>query len=690
MMSKSRTVAALTVAVLVGTPSLAAPPAAAEPLGARACSYVVDTDLGTLDAATPGATPTLRSLSTGDPARRVVEAEASPRGDRLAATLGFVDSELVIADAAARWWRVVDDGAGAHAALAWSDAGDALAWSVYADGRWQLRVSGLNGIGAPRVLYEMASALPPDRFVSTPARIDEIAWSPDGTLLAFTVDRAAAGRNTDVVVVPVAGGDAQVLTADAANRVVNDGLTWSSDGRLAWWRREHFGAATTLRIVVDDPSDATPPLVVAKDDETDWGRETVSPPLEWSPSGSYLAFHDVARLYWPEDTTVSTTDVVRADALAPARYTATGNFRAWVDADAFLIEVDTAIGSVFFPMPRLTRVDVSGVGLPVEQAFTDWTVPSEAQVGESTTYRWDNASSAAEPGAGDDTVAWEVLEKTSMAAYLPTFPFPHWPNLGDDVSPAVRISRGGVVEVIEGAINPDVSPDGGFVALLTLDGTSLADLDADVVTPVWPPGEYPRAIGNGRWAGNCDLPAVTRTTTFTDVSGEHPFVAPITGLAERDVIGGYADGTFRPAGGVSRLALTTLLWRMAGSPEVTVALPADVPADHPSASAVRWALGAGILGGYGDGTFRLASPVSRQALVAALWRWAGELDPVVPAPFVDVPPGHLFGDAIAWGAAEGLVTGDDATGTFRPVDPLTRQALAAVLFRYWERPSAHG
>ena len=49
--------------------------------------------------------------------------------------------------------------------------------------------------------------------------------------------------------------------------------------------------------------------------------------------------------------------------------------------------------------------------------------------------------------------------------------------------------------------------------------------------------------------------------------------------------------------------------------------------------------------------------------------------------FADVPPDTWFTDAVAWAAEQGIVTGCDPE-TFGPSDPLTREQLAAILYRY--------
>ncbi len=107
----------------------------------------------------------------------------------------------------------------------------------------------------------------------------------------------------------------------------------------------------------------------------------------------------------------------------------------------------------------------------------------------------------------------------------------------------------------------------------------------------------------------------------------------------------------------------------------------DVPAGHKFSGAIEWASGGALAGGYADGSFKPAAPVSRQAMAALLWRAAGSPDPAAASPsFPDVGPSHPFRDAIVWMAQEGYVNGY-ADGTFRPTAPVSRQAMAALLER---------
>lgn len=106
----------------------------------------------------------------------------------------------------------------------------------------------------------------------------------------------------------------------------------------------------------------------------------------------------------------------------------------------------------------------------------------------------------------------------------------------------------------------------------------------------------------------------------------------------------------------------------------------DVPATHWAAGAVAFVSSQGLLQGTGTSTFAPGQPMTRAMLVTALWREAGS--PVVnyAMDFDDVDEGQWYTEAVRWAASEGIVTG---TGKgFSPNAALTRESLAAILFRY--------
>jgi hypothetical protein len=129
--------------------------------------------------------------------------------------------------------------------------------------------------------------------------------------------------------------------------------------------------------------------------------------------------------------------------------------------------------------------------------------------------------------------------------------------------------------------------------------------------------------------------------------------------------------------------MAAFLFRFAGSPGGSYPDPefADVPPTHPFADEIAWLVEAGIAEGFGNGTFRPAQNVTRQAMAAYLHRFTGDVPGPFPDPdFDDVPASSPFADDIAWLVDEGVTTGF-GDGTFRPTTNITRQAMAVFLRR---------
>lgn len=96
---------------------------------------------------------------------------------------------------------------------------------------------------------------------------------------------------------------------------------------------------------------------------------------------------------------------------------------------------------------------------------------------------------------------------------------------------------------------------------------------------------------------------------------------------------------------------------------------------------VQWAVDRGIMEGVSQDRFAPNDSCTRAMAVTILWRLAGEPESAGISPFTDVEAGSWYADAVAWAAETGAVTGTSAD-TFSPDTPVTREQLAAVLYRY--------
>ena len=95
---------------------------------------------------------------------------------------------------------------------------------------------------------------------------------------------------------------------------------------------------------------------------------------------------------------------------------------------------------------------------------------------------------------------------------------------------------------------------------------------------------------------------------------------------------------------------------------------------------IDYAIEQGLMNGTSSTTFEPGSTTTRGMIVTILYRLEGA-PAAAASSFQDVADGQWYTDAVAWAAANGIVTGYDAN-TFGPMDPITREQMAAILYRY--------
>lgn len=173
---------------------------------------------------------------------------------------------------------------------------------------------------------------------------------------------------------------------------------------------------------------------------------------------------------------------------------------------------------------------------------------------------------------------------------------------------------------------------------------------------------------------------------FVDVQyGELSFFTEIAWMEHTGLSNGWPDGTYRPLAPMKRDAMAAFLYRAAGEPAYTPPARSpftDVPTSMAFYKEIAWAESVGITQGWPDGTFRPVEPIKRDAMAAFMYRFQGEPDFTPPrtSPFVDVGSGDMFRKEIAWAESEGITTGWP-DGTYRPLAPILRDAMAAFVYR---------
>ena len=116
----------------------------------------------------------------------------------------------------------------------------------------------------------------------------------------------------------------------------------------------------------------------------------------------------------------------------------------------------------------------------------------------------------------------------------------------------------------------------------------------------------------------------------------------------------------------------------------------DVPAGAYYEDAVAWAVGKGITSGTNATTFDPNGTCTRAQAVTFLWRAAGSPTPKTKLmPFPDVPVGSYYWNAVLWAIEQGITEGTSYL-TFSPNDSCTRAQIVTFLWRAKGNPAVSG
>ena len=116
----------------------------------------------------------------------------------------------------------------------------------------------------------------------------------------------------------------------------------------------------------------------------------------------------------------------------------------------------------------------------------------------------------------------------------------------------------------------------------------------------------------------------------------------------------------------------------------------DVPAGAYYEDAVVWAVGKGITSGTNATTFDPNGTCTRAQAVTFLWRAAGSPTPKTKLmPFPDVPVGSYYWNAVLWAIEQGITEGTSYL-TFSPNDSCTRAQIVTFLWRAKGNPTVSG
>ena len=193
-------------------------------------------------------------------------------------------------------------------------------------------------------------------------------------------------------------------------------------------------------------------------------------------------------------------------------------------------------------------------------------------------------------------------------------------------------------------------------------------------------------------AASVILPAAAAepAAQFSDVSPDAWYAEAVEYVRNHGIMNGTSATIFNPNSTASRGQIAAILYRASGSPETSGGTDfTDVADTAYYADAVRWASTYGIVTGYGDGTFRPNNPITRQQLAAILWRYAGSPAAESSVDYADEAAISAYaGTAVDWARDTGIISGRNGN-RFDPNGRATRAQAAVILYRYdtWEPPT---
>lgn len=174
--------------------------------------------------------------------------------------------------------------------------------------------------------------------------------------------------------------------------------------------------------------------------------------------------------------------------------------------------------------------------------------------------------------------------------------------------------------------------------------------------------------------------AVNAAASFPDVKRSDWFCSAVDFCSARGLLQGTGGGRFSPDETLSRAMLVTVLHRMAGEPVAEGSgVFSDVPAGAYYAAAVNWAAG-WLVQGDGEGHFSPEEPVTREQMAVLLWRYAGS-----PASksgkltFRDTSQASAYAvEALCWAQEQGILSGK-GNSRLDPLGSAKRSEAAQLL-----------
>ena len=174
---------------------------------------------------------------------------------------------------------------------------------------------------------------------------------------------------------------------------------------------------------------------------------------------------------------------------------------------------------------------------------------------------------------------------------------------------------------------------------------------------------------------------------FKDVSQDDWYYRYASYVSDRNLMTGLDDVTFGASRTLPRAQFATILYRMAGSPEIEYAQKfSDIKKNEFYSLAVTWAEANNIITGYEDGRFGPNDYITREQMVTMLYRyWDSIGADTSGSGFYGFKDGNKVSGfakwAMHWAVGQEIIKGDN--GYLRPADYINRAECATIIARLY-------
>ncbi len=177
--------------------------------------------------------------------------------------------------------------------------------------------------------------------------------------------------------------------------------------------------------------------------------------------------------------------------------------------------------------------------------------------------------------------------------------------------------------------------------------------------------------------------AAVDDTGFSDVDADAWYAEAVMYCREHNLMAGIGNNQFAPESSLTRAQFATVLYRIEGTPAVTgVDAFTDTPDGAWYSDAVLWASQQDLISGYGGGLFGPNDPVSREQMTTIFWRYAGSPAADGASDYTDEASiASYAAAAVDWASVNNIVVPASA-GVFAPKSNATRAHVAAALMNY--------